>query len=63
MCAGVIGAVCGFLFCVISVTAAVAVSGGGAGSIGAGILVGGFSGVPFGAMLALTLDLGRHGEE
>ena len=53
----VIGAMVGFVFCLVGVTAAVMLSGGGAASIGAGILVGGFSGVPFGAMLALA---GRH---
>ena len=51
--AALLGGVVGFLLCVIALTAAVALNGGGVASVGAGLLVGGFSGIPFGAMLAV----------
>ena len=56
----VISSVVGFAASVSTVTAGVALSGGGVGSFGAGILVGGFSGVPFGAMLGAMIHLGKH---
>lgn len=52
----------GFVLTVIIVTAAVAASGGGVASIGAGVMVGGFSGIPFGAMLGTMVFFMRNPE-
>lgn len=43
----------GFLLTVLVVTPVVAANGGGLASIGAGIMVAGFDGFPFGAMLGV----------
>ena len=43
----------GFFLTVLVVTAVVAANGGGLASIGAGIMVAGFDGMPFGAMLGV----------
>ncbi len=53
----------GFLASVTAVTAVVAVDGGGVASIGAGIMVAGFDGFPFGAMIGAMLHFMRHPEE
>jgi hypothetical protein len=44
----------------IAVTAVVMWNGGGGGSIGAGIMVAGFDGFPFGAMLGVMLYYLKH---
>lgn len=56
---GCIGALAGLTV----VTAAVALNGGGLGSIGAGIMVAGFDGIPFGAMIGAMIHFMRHPEE
>lgn len=53
----------GALVSVTAVTAVVAVNGGGVGSIGAGIMVAGFDGFPFGAMIGAMVHFMRHPEE
>ena len=53
----------GGLASVTVVTAAVALSGGGVGSIGAGLMVAGFDGIPFGAMIGAMVHFMRHPEE
>ncbi len=50
----------GFLLTMVAVTAAVAAYGGGVASIGAGVMVGGFDGFPFGAMLGIMTYFLRH---
>lgn len=60
----VIRAACiGAVASMTAVTAAVALNGGGVGSIGAGIMVAGFDGIPFGAMIGAMLHFLRHPEE
>jgi hypothetical protein len=56
--AGAIGSV----LTMIVVTVAVAAFGGGIGSFGAGIMVAGFDGFPFGAMLGVMIYFLRHPE-
>jgi hypothetical protein len=53
----------GGLASVTVVTAAVALSGGGVGSLGAGVMVAGFDGIPFGAMIGAMIHFMRHPEE
>jgi hypothetical protein len=50
----------GSLLTMIAVTAVVMWNGGGGGSIGAGIMVAGFDGFPFGAMLGVMLYYLKH---
>jgi hypothetical protein len=50
----------GFVLTMIAVTAAVAALGGGVASIGAGVMVGGFDGFPFGAMLGVMTYFLKH---
>ena len=45
----------GFLLTITAVTAVVVLNGGGWGSVGAGILVAGFDGFPFGAMVGVMM--------
>lgn len=52
----------GSLLTMIVVTIAVAAFGGGIASIGAGIMVAGFDGFPFGAMLGVMLYFLRNPE-
>ena len=60
----VIRAACiGAVASMTAVTAAVALNGGGVGSIGAGIMVAVFDGSPFGAMIGAMLHFLRHPEE
>jgi hypothetical protein len=61
--ASVIGSLVGCALSMIAVAGGVALSGGGVASLGAGILVGGFSGTPFGAMLGAMVYLGKHPED
>ena len=53
----------GGLASVTVVTAVVALSGGGAASIGAGVMVAGFDGIPFGAMIGAMVHFMRHPDE
>jgi hypothetical protein len=53
----------GFLLSVLVVTAVVGANGGGLASIGAGIMVAGFDGVPFGAMLGVMTYYMKYPEE
>lgn len=53
----------GFVTAIIGVTAGVALNGGGGASIGAGIMVAGFDGLPFGAMLGAMVHFLRHPED
>ena len=55
-----LGSLIGFVLSCIAVTGGVAMSGGGLGSIGAGMLVGWFDGIPFGAMVGATVCLGGN---
>lgn len=53
----------GGIGCVIAmalVTMVVAANGGGLGSLGAGIFVAGFDGIPFGAMLGAMVHFLKH---
>ena len=50
----------GFVLTMITVTAAVAAFGGGVASIGAGVMVAGFDGFPFGAMLGVMTYFLKH---
>lgn len=53
----------GFLLSVLVVTAIVGANGGGWASIGAGIMVAGFDGFPFGAMLGVMMYYMKYPEE
>lgn len=53
----------GFVLAVLVVTAVVAVNGGGFASIAAGIMVAGFDGFPFGAMLGVMTYYMKHPED
>jgi hypothetical protein len=53
----------GFLLSVLVVTAVVAANGGGLASIGAGIMVAGFDGFPFGAMLGVMTYYMKYPED
>ena len=59
----VLGSFLGAVATVGAVAAAVALNGGGLASVGAGLMVGGFSGLPFGAMMGAILHFLRHPEE
>ncbi|MDQ3897263.1 MAG: hypothetical protein M3326_08505 [Actinomycetota bacterium] len=52
----------GFAAALVLVTVGVAANGGGAASIGAGIMVAGFDGFPFGAMLGAMVHFLKHPE-
>lgn len=53
----------GFLLSGLVVTAVVGANGGGWASIGAGIMVAGFDGFPFGAMLGVMMYYMKYPEE
>ena len=53
----------GFFLTVLVVTAVVAANGGGLASVGAGIMVAGFDGFPFGAMLGVMTYYMKHPEQ
>jgi hypothetical protein len=57
-----VGGAIGFVTTTVAVTVGVALNGGGGASIGAGIMVAGFDGVPFGAMLGAMVHFLRHPE-
>ncbi|MGH9266161.1 MAG: hypothetical protein ACRD1D_15870 [Acidimicrobiales bacterium] len=59
----VVGSCVGAAVTVAAVAAGVALNGGGVASLGAGLMVGGFSGLPFGAMMGAILHFLRHPEE
>lgn len=59
----VTGASVGALAAATMVTAAVALNGGGVGSVGAGVMVAGFDGIPFGAMIGAMVYFMGHPEE
>jgi hypothetical protein len=58
-----LGAGIGFLISVVAVTAVLAANGAGVAALGAGIMVAGFDGLPFGAMLGAMVHFMRHPEE
>jgi hypothetical protein len=53
----------GFFVTVVVVTGVVAANGGGLASIGAGIMVAGFDGLPFGAMLGVMTYYMRYPDD
>lgn len=59
----VVGSCVGAAVTVGAVAGGVALYGGGLASVGAGVMVGGFSGLPFGAMMGAILHFLRHPEE
>ena len=59
----VLGSFLGAAATVGAVAGGVALNGGGVASVGAGLMVGGFSGLPFGAMMGAILHFLRHPEE
>ena len=56
------GALIGCITAAAIVTAAVAANGGGLASIGAGVMVAGFDGIPFGAMMGAMVHFLKHPE-
>ena len=56
------GAVIGGIAAAAIVTSVVALNGGGAASIGAGAMVAGFDGIPFGAMMGAMVHFLKHPE-
>jgi hypothetical protein len=56
------GALIGCIGAVTIVTAVVAANGGGVASIGAGAMVAGFDGIPFGAMMGTMVHYLKHPE-
>lgn len=59
----VVGSCVGAAVTVGAVAAGVALNGGGPASVSAGVMVGGFSGLPFGAMMGAILHFLRRPED
>ena len=59
----VLGGSIGFVTTTVAVTLGVALNGGGGASVGAGLMVAGFDGFPFGAMLGAMVHFLRHPED
>jgi hypothetical protein len=59
----VLGGGIGFVTTTVAVTVGVALNGGGGASVGAGLMVAGFDGLPFGAMLGAMIHFLKHPED